>query len=235
VQDSNNIFLALSNSQPGRDADFNRWYDDHHIVEVPQHYRGFLSGLRYRLNPVQRQGPRATRPAQFQYLAVYQLDGSIPPAEVHADVASGHGRTVRNDGSLDPYHQAWTFAPLDDWIEAPEPSPIPGSQRHLFMAFTNPAPGREDEFNAWYDTYHVPEILREMPGFQAARRYRLHAEQRKDQNHPWRYLAMYRLVGDDVQAIHAGDAAAHERGALTPTNGLIDPDYGAWIYTEVAR
>jgi hypothetical protein len=233
VRDNSNIFLALSNSLPGKDAEFNRWYDDYHLREVPEHVLGFLSGIRYKLNPIQRVGARAGRPSPWQYLAVYQLDGSIPPSTIHENVIEQHGRFVGNGGTLDPVHEAWTYAPLRDWVEAPAPSPIPGTQQHLFMAFTNPAAGREAEFNEWYDTYHVPEILASMPGFQAARRYMLHAEQRRAQSPPWRYLTMYQLVGDDIEAIHAGDAAAHESGVLTPAGGVLDRDYAAWIYTQL--
>ena len=31
--------------------------------------------------------------------------------------------------------------------------------RHKFMALTNPVPGREDDFNAWYDGHHLQEVI----------------------------------------------------------------------------
>ena len=36
--------------------------------------------------------------------------------------------------------------------------------RYLFFAFSEcKDPGREDEYNEWYNTYHVPDML-EIPG-----------------------------------------------------------------------
>ena len=45
--------------------------------------------------------------------------------------------------------------------------------RYIFLALTNPADGREDEFNAWYDEHHIPEVVRYGRGFLGGRRYRL--------------------------------------------------------------
>ena len=41
---------------------------------------------------------------------------------------------------------------------------------HHMLVFTNPLPGREAEFNKWYDEVHLPEVL-QVKGFVAARRY----------------------------------------------------------------
>ena len=40
----------------------------------------------------------------------------------------------------------------------------------LMTAWTHVAPEREEEFNAWYDTEHLPEIVA-LPGFLLGRRY----------------------------------------------------------------
>lgn len=42
----------------------------------------------------------------------------------------------------------------------------------LYLVSLNPEPGYEDEFNHWYNTEHVPELLA-CPGFRAASRYEL--------------------------------------------------------------
>jgi len=42
----------------------------------------------------------------------------------------------------------------------------------LFLVFSNPAAGREDEFNEWYDHHHLGDVL-DVPGVTAARRYEL--------------------------------------------------------------
>jgi hypothetical protein len=42
--------------------------------------------------------------------------------------------------------------------------------RGLLLTLTEPPPGMEEEFNAWYDEEHLPERLA-IPGFRSARRW----------------------------------------------------------------
>jgi hypothetical protein len=35
--------------------------------------------------------------------------------------------------------------------------------RDLYLVFSNPVEGREDEYNAWYDEVHLPDVQR-IPG-----------------------------------------------------------------------
>ncbi len=32
--------------------------------------------------------------------------------------------------------------------------------KYTFLAFTNPTPGKEHEFNTWYDEHHLKELSR---------------------------------------------------------------------------
>ena len=43
-------------------------------------------------------------------------------------------------------------------------------KRGLLLTLTEPPPGMEEEFNAWYDSEHIPERLA-IPGFRSARRW----------------------------------------------------------------
>jgi hypothetical protein len=73
----------------------------------------------------------------------------------------------------------------------------------LFLVFTNPTEGRDDEFNKWYDEIHLPDVCA-VPGIVAAQRYDLidftpdvpddmEAEAPPPPEH--RYLAVYELDG----------------------------------------
>jgi len=64
------------------------------------------------------------------------------------------------------------------------------------LVFSNPAPGREDEFNEWYSSRHVHEIPR-VPGYESAQRYRVTRHRLGGSGgtpEPFRYLAL----GDKV-------------------------------------
>lgn len=64
------------------------------------------------------------------------------------------------------------------------------SNKGFLLVLMQPPPSLEDEFNAWYDTEHLPERLA-VPGFETALRFVCL------DGHP-RYLAMYDLERPEV-------------------------------------
>jgi hypothetical protein len=71
---------------------------------------------------------------------------------------------------------------------------------HRLVVFTDAKPGREDEFNEWYDEVHLREVL-EIDGFVAAQRFALSESQMPglgDEAAPGRYLAIYEIEADDL-------------------------------------
>ena len=68
--------------------------------------------------------------------------------------------------------------------------------KHCYVVYSAPVPGREDEYNRWYNDQHIPDVLR-VPGFTAAQRFRLDAE---DATEGARYLALYEMETDDPSA-----------------------------------
>jgi hypothetical protein len=68
--------------------------------------------------------------------------------------------------------------------------------QYCYVVITDALPGREEEFNAWYDQRHLADVLR-VPGFVAARRFKLAQPQ---SGLPGRYLSLYEIETDDPQA-----------------------------------
>lgn len=66
----------------------------------------------------------------------------------------------------------------------------------LYMVKSNPAAGKEDEYNRWYSDVHLPEVL-QIDGFQTAQRFKLHPRQVQP-NPTHTYLAIYQIDSDDV-------------------------------------
>jgi hypothetical protein len=59
-------------------------------------------------------------------------------------------------------------------------------------------PSREDAFNKWYSEVHLPDV-RAIPGFVAARRYRLHTSGGGEPDADTHtYLAVYEVEADDL-------------------------------------
>lgn len=73
------------------------------------------------------------------------------------------------------------------------------------LVYSNCAADREEEFNTWYDTVHVPDLLAEVPEIITARRMRLSGPApglsvRGGEPLVAQYLAMYELNTDDTRA-----------------------------------
>lgn len=75
--------------------------------------------------------------------------------------------------------------------------------RGIWLVYTTPVAGREDEFNDWYDRVHLPDLLA-TPGVVGARRVVLSEVQARTAVSPPRgdqYLALYELDADDLGAV----------------------------------
>ena len=75
--------------------------------------------------------------------------------------------------------------------------------RNLMVVLTNTEPGKEDEFNRWYDDVHVGDVL-SVPQVKACTRYEV-----TDADSDYRYLALYEFEGDPDALMKAmGEQAA---------------------------
>ena len=83
--------------------------------------------------------------------------------------------------------------------------------RNLMVVFTNTEPGKDDEFNRWYDDIHVGEVL-SVPEMKACTRYKV-----VDDNAEHRYLALYEFEGDPdavmASMLERGGPVRHDRPA----------------------
>jgi hypothetical protein len=84
----------------------------------------------------------------------------------------------------------------------------------LLVVWTDIAPEFEAEFNQWYDTEHVPQLLG-VPGFLSGRRYQAVDGKPK-------YLAIYELADERVLK---GDAFREVRDNPTPWSKKIIPQF----------
>lgn len=80
------------------------------------------------------------------------------------------------------------------------------------IALTTPLPGREQEFNDWYDNVHLPELVN-MFNMDGAQRFQLVAKlMGADTN---QYLAIYEFEADDPAAMLATMGEAAQAGKMT--------------------
>lgn len=74
------------------------------------------------------------------------------------------------------------------------------ADRTLFLVFTDPVEGKEDEYNEWYDSKHLPDVVA-TPGIVAAQRYDLAEVDATAGQAPTRYLAVYELDDDPASVM----------------------------------
>lgn len=88
---------------------------------------------------------------------------------------------------------------------------------YKFVVMTNAVDGQDEEFNRWYSETHLPDLLK-IPGVVAAQRFQLSQVQRSNAPMPYRYMAIYDIVTDDLKAV------ADEIGRRSGTEAMILSD-----------
>jgi hypothetical protein len=91
--------------------------------------------------------------------------------------------------------------------------------RYTFVVLVNAVEGQDDEFNKWYDTQHLPDVLA-VKGFVAAQRFRL-ADTDPAQEFTHRYLSLYEVDTDDLDETNRAMMEATQTGAM-PISGSLD-------------
>lgn len=96
------------------------------------------------------------------------------------------------------------------------------AERTTYLVFSNPAAGKDDEFNRWYDEVHLPEVLA-TPGMRSAQRFKLveteithHSELPRPAHG---YLLVYEMDGD-VDAVMAKIQEAALGGTMHMSDAL---------------
>ena len=82
--------------------------------------------------------------------------------------------------------------------------------KHLLVVFTEAHPGRDKEFNSWYDDVHLADVLK-VDGYVSAKRYVVAQEQPEGftaADAPGRYLAIYEIEAENLAEAHEKLAAA---------------------------
>lgn len=92
--------------------------------------------------------------------------------------------------------------------------------KYLFLVFTTPQPGQDDEYNSWYNDQHLDDVL-QAKGFTAAQRFRVEPQFGAPEIRP--YLAIYEIESDDPQA-SLGDLSGRAGTALMQITDALDSE-----------
>ena len=200
------LMMVRMDILPEIEEDWNRWYETRHIpdrLKIP----GFLSARRF----VAIEG-------EPKYWSVYDLAS----VEVLASEPYLQLRDQEYSRGADSFELITGRLPnisrglYRQIYPEPDEYQAPGTEFLFAVGFDAP-PERQEEFNAWYDTEHIPALLR-VPGFITARRFI--AEERpmparagKIKTVP-QYVALYDLENEAVIRQEAFGKATNSPWAL---------------------
>ena len=102
--------------------------------------------------------------------------------------------------------------------------------RSVLRVFTNATDGNDEEFNRWYDEFHMQEVI-ETPGFIACERFELGATQMDSEERVHRDLAIYEIEGDPAAALKSLQESA-PRMQMTDTLNLAA---GTSLFTQITE
>lgn len=100
-------------------------------------------------------------------------------------------------------------------------------QRYKFVVMSNPTEGRDEEYNDWYQNIHLPELLK-LDGIVSAQRFQQARNLREGDS--YRYLAIYEIETDDVDAVIATLVQTAEAGGLNMSDAIDTENSYAVIY-----
>ena len=101
-------------------------------------------------------------------------------------------------------------------------------QRYKFVVMSNPTEGRDEEYNDWYQNCHLPELLN-LDGIVSAQRFQQARNLREGES--YRYMAIYEIETDDIDAVVANLVQTAEAGQLTMSDA-IDTDNSYAVFYE---
>src|SRR5438552_16308521 len=169
------VLIAAMDFSNVAEDEFNDWYDQEHIPER-QRVPGFLRCQRW----IGAENPR-------QSVATYDLD-SLAVLKSPPYLAIG-------GENLSPWSKRLTarcerLLRFEGDQILPGDMVAPANAGGLLLVAMSPSPDVATEFNAWYDTEHVPALAR-VPGVLCARRFRAGSGNPK-------YVALYHLSSPGV-------------------------------------
>jgi hypothetical protein len=206
-------YFVFSNPVAGQDAQYNKWYNEQHQVDVVA-VPGFVSAQRFVMNDLP-----LYRMAELQlpkYLVVYK----IVTNDLEAVFKEVSRRLQTNETKMDPSFDrvtsvGYVYRALGPWVKGVggEAAGAKPGKKELYyhIVFTPFVEGKEDMFNEIYTKHHAPELA-SIPGFTGAQRMII-ARPDTAKIKGTKYLALFTVETSDLAAVKEG---TNVRGTPNP-------------------
>lgn len=104
---------------------------------------------------------------------------------------------------------------------------------YLFVVFTNPVDGREDDYNAWYTNQHLGDVLK-VPGLVSAQRFKF-AGSPTGAEPPHRYMALYKVEADHWKTASDAIGRAVGSGAMIMSDAVDLAGVNSFYVTPITE
>jgi len=212
MADKRALLLARMDPPAEHQEEWNDWYSRQHCAERVK-LPGFLSGRRFsKIEGV----PKATSiPGDAQYLALYDLANlEVLISEPYQKLRTKE--LARSPDSFDvqifklPKFARGAYVhiyPENGEYQAP-------SSKFIFVVGHDIPPGKEAEFAAWYNTEHIPALMK-VPGFLTVRRFILDENVAPPAVDRGGILSKY-LTIYDIENQNAFETEEFQKASMTP-------------------
>jgi hypothetical protein len=163
------IWLAASTSKPGKDAEYNKWYDAH--IDMLFKFKAIKRVCRYHC----LQKTDASNPKLSKYLVFFEFDSK----KDLATYPKSFGPTGATYEATKDFEK--NFAPIGEinWAGCYEPLKLLEREARKDSVYrivaTECKPEKEAEYNHWYSETHLP-MLFGFEGVKRASRYRCYKD-----------------------------------------------------------
>lgn len=118
-------------------------------------------------------------------------------------------------------------------------------QKYDFVVLSNPVKGMEAEYNKWYNTQHIFDLLH-IEGFVAAQRFELSDAQLAPRNtklteaqflqkHPDRYMIIWEIETDDLPGVFARIRKGLDTGTTVSSPAFDGPSYVNHTFMQITK
>jgi hypothetical protein len=104
------------------------------------------------------------------------------------------------------------------------------AKKYKMVVFTNAVEGKDKEFNDWYQNTHLKQIV-SIKSFVQAQRFRFNANIIPGAANPSRYMAIYDIETDDINASLGAMNDLAASGRMPLPESMAQPIIGA-VYEE---
>jgi len=104
------------------------------------------------------------------------------------------------------------------------------AKKYKMVVFTNAVEGKDKEYNDWYQNTHLKQIV-SIKSFVQAQRFRFQINIIPGSANPARYMAIYDIETDDINAALSAMSDHAASGRMSMSDSMAPPVIGA-VYEE---